>query len=383
MKIGRNQKCPCGSGKKFKRCCLEKPSSKELEQWRQSIENSLEVDSKMLESKGIFVNFVRPINFQGKRVWALGNRLYPNEPPTITFSEFILKVLQTELGKEWWEENKAKTPDEHHYIFKAFHRFELWKKRVDKEARIGPDGSKGAFPDGWTYNLFSLAFDVAMLIQRTEGINDDLLRRLRNIDSYQGARYEIAVASIFAMMGCKITFIDNHLNTEKHPEFYAEFSDNSSLKVAVEAKSKHRPGVIHQAGKPEPSNLQKTRIVPLINSALKQNPGDVPFIIFVDINQPFELSITPEEYIKRLILDTQNMRKPSAKSPDEFALLYLTNYSGQFLEEKEMTKTYSTFVFPQYSTMPVRDSVFLDRLQRAVNSYGYIPHITPEGIYLD
>lgn len=22
-KIGRNQKCPCGSGKKFKKCCLK------------------------------------------------------------------------------------------------------------------------------------------------------------------------------------------------------------------------------------------------------------------------------------------------------------------------------------------------------------------------
>jgi len=24
VKIGRNQKCPCGSDKKYKRCCLEK-----------------------------------------------------------------------------------------------------------------------------------------------------------------------------------------------------------------------------------------------------------------------------------------------------------------------------------------------------------------------
>jgi len=25
-KIGRNQPCPCGSGKKFKKCCLNKPA---------------------------------------------------------------------------------------------------------------------------------------------------------------------------------------------------------------------------------------------------------------------------------------------------------------------------------------------------------------------
>ena len=25
MKIGRNEPCPCGSGKKYKKCCLNKP----------------------------------------------------------------------------------------------------------------------------------------------------------------------------------------------------------------------------------------------------------------------------------------------------------------------------------------------------------------------
>jgi uncharacterized protein YecA (UPF0149 family) len=27
VKIGRNDPCPCGSGKKFKKCCLNKPKS--------------------------------------------------------------------------------------------------------------------------------------------------------------------------------------------------------------------------------------------------------------------------------------------------------------------------------------------------------------------
>jgi uncharacterized protein YecA (UPF0149 family) len=26
-KIGRNDRCPCGSGKKFKQCCLNKPQT--------------------------------------------------------------------------------------------------------------------------------------------------------------------------------------------------------------------------------------------------------------------------------------------------------------------------------------------------------------------
>ncbi|MBU3912866.1 MAG: SEC-C domain-containing protein [Nanoarchaeota archaeon] len=27
-KIGRNEPCPCGSGKKYKKCCLEKEEEK-------------------------------------------------------------------------------------------------------------------------------------------------------------------------------------------------------------------------------------------------------------------------------------------------------------------------------------------------------------------
>ena len=26
MKIGRNDPCPCGSGKKYKKCCLDRPT---------------------------------------------------------------------------------------------------------------------------------------------------------------------------------------------------------------------------------------------------------------------------------------------------------------------------------------------------------------------
>ena len=32
MKIGRNEPCPCGSGKKYKNCCLAKKSSTPLAQ---------------------------------------------------------------------------------------------------------------------------------------------------------------------------------------------------------------------------------------------------------------------------------------------------------------------------------------------------------------
>ncbi len=35
-KIGRNDPCPCGSGKKYKKCCLEKDEREKSEQLKQA-----------------------------------------------------------------------------------------------------------------------------------------------------------------------------------------------------------------------------------------------------------------------------------------------------------------------------------------------------------
>jgi hypothetical protein len=48
-KVGRNEPCPCGSGKKYKRCCLEKNQASEREALataRQARAVSEQVDSK-------------------------------------------------------------------------------------------------------------------------------------------------------------------------------------------------------------------------------------------------------------------------------------------------------------------------------------------------
>lgn len=39
-KIGRNDPCPCGSGKKFKKCCEEKGKTKALSPERVSVQQS-------------------------------------------------------------------------------------------------------------------------------------------------------------------------------------------------------------------------------------------------------------------------------------------------------------------------------------------------------
>src|SRR3989344_4053181 len=64
MKVGRNDRCPCGSGKKYKRCCLGKefgPVPDEVIQHFQKVR----AEQEYLKQAGIHINYVKPIMFTG------------------------------------------------------------------------------------------------------------------------------------------------------------------------------------------------------------------------------------------------------------------------------------------------------------------------------
>ena len=60
-----------------------------------------------------------------------------------------------------------------------------------------------------------------------------VLARLRDLGQFQGARYEILCASLFARCGFEIDFIDD--TSKRNPEFIAQ---KDGERIAVEAKSR-------------------------------------------------------------------------------------------------------------------------------------------------
>src|SRR5271156_1736594 len=52
LKIGRNDPCPCGSGKKYKQCCLKAASTSEDGPWRQQRDASGRLTQEMLKFAG-------------------------------------------------------------------------------------------------------------------------------------------------------------------------------------------------------------------------------------------------------------------------------------------------------------------------------------------
>src|SRR3989344_7795769 len=119
-KIGRNDPCPCGSKKKYKKCCL----GKKVEISQQKLqEMALEAMQKnhFIDQQGIFVGR-RPITtlhtLWKSRVRGVGNKVY-KRPSNATFHQFLGFYLSETLGHEWLA-NEIKKPA------KQIHPVAIW-----------------------------------------------------------------------------------------------------------------------------------------------------------------------------------------------------------------------------------------------------------------
>lgn len=207
----------------------------------QEMEKKRVAEEAQLRELGIFVNYIKPVVHQGKRVWALGDRIYLRPNPNETFHEFVIWVLQDTLGKEWFDGEEKKPLEKQHFVYRCFMQFCEWSRAHATPENAVAQGGWMVKPDGWSQSLLALAFDVASL-QHAGRLPDDLVERLKGYDSYQGVRYELGVAAVFARLGFDIDFVEPGKDGLKHCEFIARHQQ-SGMAIGVEAKSRHREGV--------------------------------------------------------------------------------------------------------------------------------------------
>jgi len=135
-------------------------------------------------------------------------------------------------------------------------------------------------------SLLQLSFDVYCLqIQRC--FPNQLRNRLQLIDQFQGAKYEIAVASLLLRAGFTIKYDDPEIsNIEgKSCEFVAIHRVTND-KIGIEAKSKKYRGVLNSPGGKNVDEIKDNFMGGLLSKAKKQRPSQLPFIIFLDSNLP-------------------------------------------------------------------------------------------------
>lgn len=378
-KIGRNDPCFCGSGRKYKKCHLNIPVNPTLEQLPPEvmeqfnlIMNKARPEAETLKKLGIYINYVKPIDFKGGKVWALGSTVYYNRPLNETFHEFIIDMLRLNLGQEWWEEQLKLPEDKRHFIMRCFSKYRNWivknSKTDNKDGNIW-----SAQPDGWTLSLVSITFDVISLIH-AQKLPEHLINRLKNMNEFQGARYEISIAAIFARLGFRIQFLDDEQIQDKHCEFLA-IDDKNQLEIAVEAKSKHRSGVLNYPGVRVEEKDLKTKVFNLFHQAVKKESGERPFIIFIDVNFPISSNTAWDDkpWVKEITEFRKNELDQNPDNHPKYNAVYFTNFSYHYSGEDIATSGEFITEIPITPQYPFKDTGIITKLYNALNNYGHVP----------
>lgn len=390
MKIGRNEPCPCGSGKKYKKChlfisdSLNIPRFTKIEPTPETERIRLEIEAQQIERRkklaqlGVFIDFVIPTHFKGKKVWALGSRIYPYQKENETFHEFIVHVLKLELGREWWEAQVNLPEDKQHFIFKCFRKHYEWKQKNEL-----PENKYGqlwrAKPDGYSRALTSLAFDVCSLINAVH-LPEVFLKKLREYRGYQGVRYEIAIAAMFARMGYKIKFLDEEFSGQKNPPKHSEFIANNpdtGEEIAVEVKSKERKGVLHKEGEFNEEREFRSSVSKMYRHALEQRSPDKPFIIFIDMNLPLSPNTHPNDilWVKAITRMRDNAAFATKGQPLSTNAIVFTNYSYHYGTDEETGSGEWLLEKSGNPKIPINSSDFGEKFVAVLQKYGNVPNI--------
>src|SRR3989338_6114032 len=193
MKIGRNQPCPCGSRKKYKKCCLMKSEGKF---WGQ-IENDINVQEIWAQHKKFIqeekirkerLGEVQPIislDHKGHKVVKVGSTLYFSKECK-TFTDFLFYYIKKALGEDWGN-NEIKKPDEEKHPIIRWYQDVC---RIQALQQKGADGLYSMVPSGVVAGYINLAYDLYILADNLK-LQKEVVNRLKKKDQFQGARYEL------------------------------------------------------------------------------------------------------------------------------------------------------------------------------------------------
>jgi SEC-C motif len=396
-KPGRNDPCRCGSGRKYKKCCLG--SDRQAERAMRAALPELKAAARRLtadiergqewrrQEYGVYVNYVSPVEYQGRRVWSIGTRLYLDRPQNETFHEFLLHVLRGTLGNEWREAEMAKPEDERHFVMKCFEEYDTFTREAVRPENEQAGGRWAVEPNGYVLYLLSLAWDVASLIHASN-LPQSLISRLQDSVAYQGARYEIGVVAVFARLDCEVRFLDEEeeLRGRKHVEFVA-LHRPTGQEVAVEAKSRHRAGVVNQPGQADPDDPLRgdaRAIRGLYMAAVEKAPEDMPFIVFIDVNAPLEpdAEALDKQWMQDIKRWMGRLPLPAPEEPDVYNALYVTNFAPHYRADELASTGEWAAAKPLYVKNPLVFDL-TEMVDHALNNYLRVPEIGEGGEVLE
>ena len=370
-KVGRNDPCPCGSGLKYKRCCLNEDTRQSSQ--RRAIPQAVLKEHEALvrserEGRQKYGN-VRPIiqaDWRGKKWIAIGNRVLSSDSWK-TFLDFLGDYIKFVLTPDWGKAELTKPLEQRHIIMQWYNGVCEFQRQHIKS----PGEVTQFVPNGVVASYYSLAYDL-YLLNHHQLLQNELLKRLRHPDQFQGARHELFAAATVIRAGFEIEYQDETDGSCKHPEFMATHPATSQ-QLAIEAKSRHRSGVLGQAGAGS-IEVERAGVRRLIKSAAEKIQN-IPFVLFLDVNlPPSDEPVFEIPWVKEVMNALVARADKQHRGKDPFNMVIITNHPHHYGSSDEPDpKKHLLAMFAEDPVVPIAHPEALQLLFEAAEKYGHIP----------
>jgi len=214
-KYGRNKPCHCGSGQKYKHCHGRYQAEKvPAAGFHRMMEQRAagERIRKTQQGRG------RPIvsaKVSDHQIVAVGNTIHSSRT-WLTFPDFLSDYIKMKIGSGWANAEIAKPLADRHPLMQWYDAHCSYQKKTIKI----PGKVNSADVTGVVACYLGLSYALYLLEHNVE-LQDRLIKRLKNTGNFQGAYYELMVASILIRAGFTLTLEDEAEGDTKHCEFAA------------------------------------------------------------------------------------------------------------------------------------------------------------------
>ena len=282
-KVGRNQVCPCGSGKKFKRCCgavAPAPLDRRFDEGLMQAFRAKQAEIAQKQNQQGLGRGIISGELGGRRFVFVGDRCW-HSARWLTFHDFLDEYLLRQLGIEWHNAEMKKPHDQRHRIVRwRVEAFEAAKRTATTVGRISTsvmNGTQQAYLN-LAYNIYLIAHHAPM--GQTEQLMKTFVTRLRSSksDAFTGKLFETYAAAMFLKAGFTLDYEDEADGDSSHVEFVATYP-GTGKKFSVEVKARNP-----QAGDaPAGDDYRHIRVNFKLATALKKEAAHTR-LVMIEIN---------------------------------------------------------------------------------------------------
>jgi hypothetical protein len=280
-KTGRNDLCPCGSGSKYKKCCLSRNPrpfiAPDVNARAMQMLERHRAEERLREAQQGYGRPITAFQRDGVQFVTVANKVFHSQQWK-TFTDFLPAYLKAVLTPEWGNAEIAKLLQDRHQILRWYDAYCQYQKESIKE----PGVVQSAKITGVVACFMGLAYSLYLLDHNVE-LQERLVRRLKDPSNFQGAYYELIVANVLIRAGFTLVLEDETDGKNRHCEF-AAISKHTGQRYWVEAKMRAVSGLLGKTdndGTRDRNPLSSFRAH--LNDALDK-PAQDARLIFIDVN---------------------------------------------------------------------------------------------------